>query len=152
MPGILAFSIAFFCLRFSTTGTFYWFPTYFQVQNHFTKDVALDIFSYFNAGSFFGNVIMGLISDLVPIRSPVYIAGIFLATLFSFFLINVATTTTACAILGAIFGALNSGSSIVIAAIEMDISNFVKQKYNYLALGTFSGMIDGLAYFGGVIS
>lgn len=44
------------------------------------------------------------------------------------------------------------GSTIVIAAIECDIGNFVKQEYNFLALGTFSGMIDGFASLGSVIS
>ena len=49
-------------------------------------------------------------------------------------------------------GATIFGSTIIIAAIECDMGNYVKAEYNYLALGTFTGLIDGFASLGSVIS
>ena len=49
-------------------------------------------------------------------------------------------------------GATIYGSTIIIAALECDIGNYVKANYNLLALGTFSGIIDGFASLGSVIS
>lgn len=28
IPGIIAFSLSFFCIKLATTGIYYWFPTY----------------------------------------------------------------------------------------------------------------------------
>jgi len=44
------------------------------------------MFSYFSIGSIVGNVLMGLASDLLPIRTPIFETGIVLSTIFIFLL------------------------------------------------------------------
>jgi hypothetical protein len=51
-----------------------------------------------------------------------------------------------------ILGATLIGSSIIIAAIECDMGNYVKEKENLESLGTFTGIVDGIASIGGVLS
>ena len=50
----------------------------------FPKSKALDIYNLFSMGSFFGNVIMGVISDIIPIRTPVFLAGVIISSLMAF--------------------------------------------------------------------
>ena len=44
------------------------------------------------------------------------------------------------------------GTSIIIAAIECDMGNFVRRTQGKEALGTFAGIIDGIASTGSIFS
>lgn len=81
MPGIIVFSISFFFIKLTSYGIYYWYPTYLQENLDFDKDTALDIFKLFSTGSFIGNILMGCVSDLVPMRTPVFEIGIFVSTI-----------------------------------------------------------------------
>lgn len=109
------------------------------------------MFSYFGAGSFLGNALMGLTSDLLPIRSPIYEVGIIISTILVFLLTSL-HSQAGITIVSFFLGAVLFGSTIIIAAIECDMGNYVKAKYNLTALGTFSGFIDGFASLGSVLS
>jgi sugar phosphate permease len=39
----------------------------------YDSDTAIDIFSWYETGGLVGNILLGLMSDLLPIRSPVYL-------------------------------------------------------------------------------
>ena len=156
IPGIVAFSLSFFFIKLTCAGVYYWYPTYLQEELHFSKSDALDIFSYFSVGSFFGNVLLGLTSDIIPLRSPIFELGIVLSTIFMFILAKGSEASAPSfeffSLITAFLGATLFGSTIVIAAIECDMGNYVKQTYNVKALGTFSGVIDGFASLGSVLS
>ena len=94
---------------------------------------------------------MGLLSDICPIRSPIFVVSTCLAGLL-LFVLNGLKSIGSISILSVFLGAMLNGGSIVIVAIECDIGNYVKAKYDVLALGTFAGIIDGFASFGSVIS
>ena len=49
-------------------------------------------------------------------------------------------------------GAFLIGCSIIIAAIECDMGNYVKKRQNVDSLGTFAGIIDGIASLGSILS
>jgi sugar phosphate permease len=151
MPGVVAFSLSFFCIKLSVTGIYYWFPTYLQDQLNFSKPLALDMFSLFGTGSFLGNSVLGLASDIAPMRTPFFEIGVIGSTVFIFCLTSLESESSIKAVCF-FMGAFVFASQNVIAALECDIGNYVKTRYNYSALGTFSGMIDGFANIGGVIS
>lgn len=151
MPGIIAFSLSYFCIRFAALGVYYWMPTYLQEQHNFNKTEALDIYSWFSTGSIFGNALLGLITDLLPIRSPVFEIGIITSAILMF-LQNSLTSYGALSTQNALMGATLNGSQMIIVAIECDIGNYVKKKYDLNALGTFAGVIDGFASIGAIIS
>ena len=97
---------------------------------------------------------MGLSTDILSIRSPVFILGILISTLSTLSLTlwgghgsGVALISIVMFILGA---ALN-GSSIIIAAIECDLGKQEILKNNHKALATVSGIIDGIAGFGSIL-
>ena len=94
---------------------------------------------------------MGLLSDILPIRSPIFEVGIVMATVLLWF-VTIPDSEGWVKFIAFLLGAALSGSSIIIAAIECDMGNYVISKYNKKALGTFSGIIDGFASIGSVLS
>lgn len=148
MPGIIVFSISFFFIKLTSYGIYYWYPTYLQEDLSFTKSEALDIFKLFSTGSFVGNILMGCVSDLLPMRSPIFELGILVSTIMMYL---VTIESSGIYTLTFILGGALTGATIIIAAIECDIGVYVSKKYDQEALGTFSGMIDGFASLGSVV-
>lgn len=99
---------------------------------------------------------MGLVSDLLPLRSPIFEGGIVCSTILIFILAKSSNShdpsATAFSVVTSMLGATINGSTIIIAAIECDMGNYVKKTMNVKALGTFSGVIDGFASLGSVLS
>jgi hypothetical protein len=100
---------------------------------------------------------MGLSTDILAIRSPVFILGIVIAASSTLALTlwgdaqsggqNIGLISFVMFFLG---GSLN-GSSIIIAAIECDLGKQEILKNNQKALATVSGIIDGIAGFGSIL-
>jgi sugar phosphate permease len=79
IPGIVEFAVCMFFGKMVLKAMFYWIITYLEEEMHYSKEAAIDIFSWFEIGSLVGNVLLGLTSDLLPVRSPLFL----FATLFS---------------------------------------------------------------------
>lgn len=62
-------------------GFYYWLPNYLQFGLGFSKKTSADIFSLFSTGSILGNILMGLFTDFLPYRSPVFMIGTTIATI-----------------------------------------------------------------------
>ena len=100
---------------------------------------------------------MGLSTDLLAIRSPVFILGIIISTISTLTLTLWGSENSTGGSLGLIsvimffLGAALNGSSIIIAAIECDLGKQEILKNNQKALATVSGIIDGIAGFGSIL-
>ena len=99
---------------------------------------------------------MGFSTDLLTIRSPVFILGIIISTGATLALTlwgaNEGSTSEALISIVMFFlGAALNGSSIIIAAIECDLGKQEILKNNHKALATVSGIIDGIAGFGSIL-
>ena len=79
-------SLSFFFIKLTSYAIYYWYPTYLMQDKNYSKSEALDTFQLFNSGSTVGIFVMGVVSDLVSLRSPVFESGILCSTLL-FFLI-----------------------------------------------------------------
>ena len=151
MPGIVAFSVGFFCIKQAVSGFHHWFPSYLQEQDKFDKATALNMFSYYFSGSFIGNGLIGFLSDVTPIRSPVFLIGILTSAALVFELTSL-TSETGISLVCFLLGIFIFGSTNVITALYSDVGNYVKRKHKVNALGTFSGIINGFGTFGSVVS
>ena len=100
---------------------------------------------------------MGLSTDLLPLRSPVFMLGIIISSLATFALTlwgdasSGGNSVAMISIVMFILGASLNGSSIIIAAIECDLGKQEILKNNHKALATVSGIIDGIAGFGSIL-
>ena len=75
IPGVLTFSLSFFFIKFAYYGLYYWVPTYLQDELGYSKDEAGNITSLGSVGGIIGSIIMGLLSDVLIVRSPVHTFG-----------------------------------------------------------------------------
>ncbi len=127
IPGVLLFSLSFFFIKFSMYGFYYWLPSYLQEGLDYSKDASTNIFSLFGVGAICGNILMGLSTDILAIRSPVFILGIIVATISTLALTLWGDASSGGQSIGLIsvvmffLGAALNGSSIIIAAIECDL-------------------------------
>jgi sugar phosphate permease len=93
----------------------------------YSKDASANIFSLFGVGAICGNILMGLSTDLLTIRSPVFILGIIVSTLSTLALTlwgDAKSGGNSLALISVVMfflGASLNGSSIIIAAIECDL-------------------------------
>jgi OPA family glycerol-3-phosphate transporter-like MFS transporter 1/2 len=155
IPGVLLFAMSFFFIKFSMYGFYYWLPSYLQECLLFSKDTSANIFSLFGVGAICGNLLMGLSTDLLPLRSPVFLLGILISALATLTLSLWASAATAqvglISFVIFVLGAALTGCSIIIAAIECDLGRQEALANNHRALATVSGIIDGIAGFGSIL-
>ncbi|CDW90244.1 major facilitator superfamily protein [Stylonychia lemnae] len=152
IPGVLIFSISFFLIKFSMYGFYYWLPNYIQNGLGYSKDTSANIFSLFSTGSIVGNILLGLTTDFLPYRSPVFLIGTTLASLMTLALtIWNSNDVVIISVLMFFLGFSLNGSTIVIAAIECDLGKQQALKDNEKAMATLSGIIDGIAGFGSIL-
>lgn len=103
-------------------GFYYWLPAYIQQGLGYSKDVSADIFSLFGVGAICGNILLGVSTDFLPMRTPVFILGIFSGTLITLTLtLWDSNGIGMLRVLMFLLGGALSGSTIVIAAIECDL-------------------------------
>lgn len=157
IPGILEFSVSMFFGKLVMNAMFYWNQHYFQEELKYEKPTAIDLTSWFEFGTFFGNILLGLGSDLLPMRSPLFLFATAVGSLFIVLLASMQATDQGGSMVWlatdlAIIGANLIGSSIIIAAIECDMGNYVRQTQNVDSLGTFAGIVDGIASLGSTLS
>ena len=96
---------------------------------------------------------IGLLSDLLVVRSPVHFVGCSLGAMFLAFFSQIRdkSHTTALSLFWCSFNAFESGATIMIAVLICEIGKKEQLKNNHKAVATFSGIGDGLACFGTVL-
>jgi len=103
-------------------------------------------------GAIIGTILLGLFSDILPFRSPLYEFAIILGGGFGILLTYTAVKNFWYMVFVVFFlGFLITGASGVIAAIECDIGRKQQVSKNRKSLATISGVIDGIASFGSAI-
>jgi len=82
LPGVMAYSLCYFCLKFSSYGLMLWLPMYLQKSHHYSDYETAACVSMLDIGYVFGGVAIGYLTDLLYCRrSPVAVASIIFATL-----------------------------------------------------------------------
>ena len=82
IPGVLQYSIAYFCIKFSSYGLMLWLPMYLQKRalpysDYETASCAATL----DIGNVLGGVLIGYLTDLTySRRTPLAVLSIFLAT------------------------------------------------------------------------
>lgn len=150
--GVLQFAMSFFFIKFAFYGVYYWVPTYLQEQLHYTQIEAGNITSWGSTGGIIGSILMGLLSDVLVVRSPVHLVGCVLGALSLSLLTTVRNQdhTTLLTLLITFFNIFENGASVVIGIINCDIGKDQVVLKRQKALATISGICDGLAGFGSI--
>jgi sugar phosphate permease len=151
--GLLQFAISFFFIKFAFYGVYYWIPSYLQQVLFYSKKQATDIMSLGSIGGIIGSILMGTISDLLVVRSPVHTIGCVLGSISLLLLVSVQTNTHTAFLTGCMtsFSLFEGGATIVIAVVLCDIGKDELLRRKRRAVATISGINDGIAGFGSII-
>jgi sugar phosphate permease len=152
VEGVLAFSFAFFFIKFCYYGVYYWVPTYLQEKLGYSQVEAGNITSWGSTGGIIGSVSLGLLSDVLRCRSPVHLLGCIGGTISLSFLTTIHDNThsTGLSLLIVFFNIFENGATIVTAIILCDIGKEQIRKHRQKALARIAGINDGLAGFGSI--
>ena len=153
IPGVLTFSMSFFFIKFAYYGLYYWVPTYLQDELGYSKEAATNITSLGSVGGIIGSLVMGLLSDVLVVRSPVHTAGCIIGALCLSLITSVHddTHTSWLTFLLTSFSTFEGGATIVISIILCDIGKDYVQQKQRKAIATISGICDGVAGFGSIL-
>lgn len=132
---------------------YYWIPSYLQQVLHYTKKDAADIMSLGSIGGIVGSILMGTISDLLIVRSPVHTVGCALGAISLLLLVSVQTDTHTAFLTGCMtsFFLFENGATIIIAIVLCDIGKDELLRRKRRAVATISGINDGIAGFGSIL-
>ena len=150
---MLTFALSFFFIKFAYYGLYYWVPTYLQDELGYSKTEATNITSLGSVGGIVGSLVMGLLSDVLVVRSPVHSFGCVVGALCLSLItsVNDNSHTSWLTFLLTSFSVFEGGATIVIAIILCDIGKDYVQKHQKKAISTISGMSDGIAGFGSIL-
>ena len=87
IPGVLQYSIAYFCIKFSSYGMMLWLPMYLQKTAGYTDYEIASAAITLDVGNVLGSALIGYLTDLTySRRTPLAVLSILLATVFEVFL------------------------------------------------------------------
>ncbi|XP_015916554.1 sugar phosphate exchanger 3 isoform X2 [Parasteatoda tepidariorum] len=152
LPGVIAYSFAYACLKFVNYSFFFWLPYYLQMAYKWNEDKADLLSIWYDVGGIIGGIVIGYISDRLESRAPVVGLMLFLAP-FSLYLYSEApadyvTNAAIMTVTGTIIGGV---ASLISTAVSADLGRHPELSNSKEALSTVTGIIDGTGSFGAAI-
>ncbi|CAG9540681.1 unnamed protein product [Cercopithifilaria johnstoni] len=149
LPGVIAYSLAYACLKLVNYSFFFWLPFYLYAHYGWEESVADELSSWYDVGSIVAAVVAGIASDHFSSRTPVLVCLLIfsMGSLFAYanspsnFLIN--------SFLMALTGFFVGGpSNLISSAVSADIGKAEQIRGSLEALSTVTGIIDGTGSVG----
>jgi sugar phosphate permease len=120
---------------------------------HYTQVEAANITSWSSIGGILGSILMGLMSDVLVVRSPVHLVGCIVSALSLSFVSSIRSQdhTTGLTLLITFFNIFESGASVVIGIINCDIGKDQITLRGQKAVASIVGFCHGVAGFGSIL-
>lgn len=81
IPGVINYSISFFCLKLATYGILFWLPLYLQLNHNYSDYQSSIVASMYDVGTVVGSLLLGFLTDLTYSRRvPVTFVFLLIAT------------------------------------------------------------------------
>ena len=71
IPGVIAYSLCYACLKMVNYSFFFWLPTYLSQGLHWNDKKSDELSNFYDIGGILGGIVAGIITDLMGVRSPV---------------------------------------------------------------------------------
>ncbi|CAI9177489.1 unnamed protein product [Rangifer tarandus platyrhynchus] len=136
LPGVIAYSLAYACLKLVDYSFFFWLP--FYLSNNFGwKEAEADQLSiWYDVGGIIGGTLQGFISDMLQRRAPVLALSLLLA-------------------IGSLVGYsrffIGGPSNMISSAISADLGRQELIQGSSEALATITGIVDGTGSIGAAV-
>ncbi|KAG5210576.1 hypothetical protein MJG53_006670 [Ovis ammon polii x Ovis aries] len=152
LPGVIAYSLAYACLKLVNYSFFFWLP--FYLSNNFGwKEAEADQLSiWYDVGGIIGGTLQGFISDMLQKRAPVLALSLLLAIGSLVGYSRSPNDKSINALLMAITGFFIGGpSNMISSAISADLGRQELIQGSSEALATVTGIVDGTGSIGAAV-
>ncbi|UYV62353.1 SLC37A3 [Cordylochernes scorpioides] len=152
IPGVIAYSLCYACLKFVNYSFFFWLPFYLQDKYGWSESKSDFLSTFYDGGGIIGSIVGGLVSDYIGFRSPV--VGILLfagcPSLLGYYFSPKNQIANA-ALMGLTGFFINGAANLISTAIAADLGRQKDLSGNSEALATVTGIIDGTGSAGAAI-
>ncbi|XP_036719594.1 sugar phosphate exchanger 3 isoform X4 [Balaenoptera musculus] len=152
LPGVIAYSLAYACLKLVNYSFFFWLP--FYLSNNFGwKEAEADRLSiWYDVGGIIGGTLQGFISDVLQKRAPVLALSLLLAIGSLVGYSRSPNDKSINALLMAVTGFFIGGpSNMISSAISADLGRQELIQGSSEALATVTGIVDGTGSIGAAV-
>ncbi|XP_045022402.1 sugar phosphate exchanger 3 isoform X5 [Bubalus bubalis] len=152
LPGVIAYSLAYACLKLVNYSFFFWLP--FYLSNNFGwKEAEADQLSiWYDVGGIIGGTLQGFISDMLQKRAPVLALSLLLAIGSLVGYSRSPNDKSINALLMAVTGFFIGGpSNMISSAISADLGRQELIQGSSEALATVTGIVDGTGSIGAAV-
>ncbi|XP_057588008.1 sugar phosphate exchanger 3 isoform X3 [Hippopotamus amphibius kiboko] len=152
LPGVIAYSLAYACLKLVNYSFFFWLP--FYLSNNFGwKEAEADRLSiWYDVGGIIGGTLQGFISDVLQKRAPVLALSLLLAVGSLVGYSRSPNDKSVNALLMTVTGFFIGGpSNMISSAISADLGRQELIAGSSEALATVTGIVDGTGSIGAAV-
>ncbi|CAI2351152.1 unnamed protein product [Caenorhabditis sp. 36 PRJEB53466] len=152
LPGVIAYSLAYACLKLVNYGFFFWLPFYLHSGLHWPESYADALSTWYDVGGIVAAVIAGACSDHMRSRTPVVFTMLIISTFSLYIYAHSPESYNWNAFLLMIAGFFIGGpANMISSSITADLGKCDQLRGNAEALSTVTGIIDGTGSIGAAI-
>lgn len=149
LPGVIAYSLAYACLKLVNYGFFFWLPFYLHAGLHWPESYADALSTWYDIGGIIAAVLAGAFSDHMRSRTPVVFIMLLMATVSLYVYAHSPESYNWNAFLLLVAGFFIGGpANMISSSITADLGKCEQLRGNAEALSTVTGIIDGTGSIG----
>uniref|UniRef100_A0A914X938 Sugar phosphate exchanger 3 n=1 Tax=Plectus sambesii TaxID=2011161 RepID=A0A914X938_9BILA len=152
LPGVIAYSLAYACLKLVNYSFFFWLPYYLQNNFGWEESVADQLSVWYDWGGIVAGFVGGILTDHLSSRTPVVVCMLAISTAALFGYSKSPNDMTVNVVLMAITGFFVGGpANLISSAISADLGKAPELHGSAEALGTVTGIVDGTGSVGAAL-
>lgn len=149
LPGVIAYSLAYACLKLVNYSFFFWLPFYLHAHCGWMESVADELSTWYDLGGIIAAVVAGIASDHFRSRTPVLVFMLVLSMGSLFLYANSPHSILISSFLMALTGFFVGGpANLISSAVSTDLGKTEAIRGSVEALSTVTGIIDGTGSVG----
>ncbi|KAM3725223.1 Sugar phosphate exchanger [Dirofilaria immitis] len=149
LPGVIAYSLAYACLKLVNYSFFFWLPFYLHARYGWKESISDELSSWYDVGGIIAAVVAGIASDHFPSRTPVLVFMLILSMASLFVYANSPGNVLINSSLMALMGFFVGGpANLISSAVSADLGKAEQIRGSSEALSTVAGIIDGTGSVG----
>ncbi|CAD6193504.1 unnamed protein product [Caenorhabditis auriculariae] len=152
LPGVLAYSLAYACLKLVNYGFFFWLPYYLHTALHWPESYADSLSTWYDVGGIIAAIVAGAISDRMSSRTPIVFGMLMCSTVALYIYAHSPSSYAWNAFLLIVAGFFIGGpANMISSSVTADLGKCREVRGSAEALSTVTGIIDGTGSSGAAI-
>ncbi|VDN23139.1 unnamed protein product [Gongylonema pulchrum] len=149
LPGVIAYSLAYACLKLVNYSFFFWLPFYLHAHYGWKESLADELSAWYDLGGIVAAVVAGIASDRFSSRTPILVSMLVMSMGALFFYANSPNSVLVNSLLMALTGFFVGGpANLISSAVSADLGKAEVIRGSAEALSTVTGIIDGTGSVG----